>query len=201
MPDKKRNTDEKTESLQPLHWLEEHGDALFAYAHIRIGKRDVAEDLVQDTLLAGIEGLERFERGSAVRTWLTSILKRKIVDYFRRNEAERRHIEKAAGGKKLPEGEPADGGWSIATRRWRQDPATALQAAEFWRVFHACRSKMPRLLQAVFALREMDQKSSQEVCKELGITPSNMSVRIFRARLHMRRCLESNWFRRESDPS
>ncbi len=81
----------KTESQAPTAtqedasaWLEEHGDALYGYAKARVGTRELAEDLVQETLLAALQSRDRFAGRSSVRTWLFSILRHKIVDVYRR---------------------------------------------------------------------------------------------------------------------
>ena len=69
---------------EPALWLEQHGDALFAYALGRTRNRATAEDLVQDTLLAAFASRDAFKGGSAERTWLIGILKHKVIDCLRR---------------------------------------------------------------------------------------------------------------------
>lgn len=73
----------------PKTWVEEHGNYLFRYALIRVRNETVAEDLVQDTLLAAFQGKERFSGQSTERSWLTGILKHKVLDHFRRQARER----------------------------------------------------------------------------------------------------------------
>src|SRR5271165_1791769 len=98
-------------------WLERHGDALYCYARARVGACDLAEDLVQETLLAALEARQQFAGRSSVRTWLFSILRHKIVDLYRRGGAERTN---AGHGQMLgfPSGEHAcftsDGFWRSA---------------------------------------------------------------------------------------
>ncbi len=78
-------------SADPEQWLDAHGDALFAYAMLRVRNQALAEDLVQDTLLAGITGitgLAGFGGKSSERTWLTGILKNRIVDHVRKSSRE-----------------------------------------------------------------------------------------------------------------
>ena len=69
----------------PLEWLENHGDVLYRMALVRVGKPDLAEDLVQETLLAAWQARDSFAGKSSESTWLVAILKRKIIDHFRRN--------------------------------------------------------------------------------------------------------------------
>ncbi|MCR4315198.1 MAG: RNA polymerase sigma factor [Planctomycetes bacterium] len=63
-----------------------HANELFAYACSRVQKQDVAEDLVQETFLAAMKSLERFENRSSALTWLIGILRNKIFDHYRANK-------------------------------------------------------------------------------------------------------------------
>ena len=187
----------------PAQWLELHGDALFAFALIRVCRREIAEDLVQDTLLSGIKSLEKFDRRSSVRTWLISILKRKIIDHFRhqqvREKGQKHQEEKATQSEQRAESAffQKNGSWVDGVARWTVNPSKTVENREFWLVFQKCREKLPPLLQSVFVLREIEQLSNEEVCSQLNITPSNLSVRMFRARMSLRRCLELHWFNRK----
>jgi RNA polymerase sigma-70 factor (ECF subfamily) len=82
-----------------LAWLEQHGDELYHYARGRVGTRELAEDLVQDTLPAALQSFDRFQNRSSVRTWLCSILRHKILDHYRRGEVRRRAEGKVNHGK------------------------------------------------------------------------------------------------------
>ena len=72
----------------PSRWVDEHGDALFRYAILRLKDEHLAEDLIQDTFLAALNGIGKFKPGSSPRAWLVGILKRKIIDHYRRNVIE-----------------------------------------------------------------------------------------------------------------
>lgn len=195
---------EDAESVgSPNDWLVEHGDALFAFAMIRVCQPEVAEDLVQDTLLSAIKAFDGFDGRSAVRTWLISILKRKIIDYFRhqqvREKAQKIQEEEAAQAEQHGNSPffKRNGYWVDGFGRWPEDPSQVVENREFWLIFQNCRQKLPPLLQSVFVLREIEQQSKEEVCSQLDISPSNLSVRLFRARMNLRRCLETNWFNRK----
>ena len=190
-------------AADPSQWLESHGDALFAFALIRVCNREVSEDLVQDTLLAGLKSFEKFDQRSSVRTWLISILKRKIIDHFRHQQVRekgQRHQEELASQTEQ-QAESAffgrNGSWVDGVAKWSINPSQIVENREFWIVFQKCREKLPPLLQSVFVLREIEQLSKEEVCSQLGITSSNLSVRLFRARMNLRSCLELNWFNRK----
>lgn len=186
-------------------WLEVHGDALFRYARARVANRQTAEDLVQETLLAALQSRERFEHRSSVGTWLFSILRHKISDHYRRDGASRR----AAGLRaRAGSGSRSDaiverfftskGFWRNAPSPWKR-PDEALQDDEFWRVLDGCLGQLPRTLSEAFMLRELDQLDLEELCKLLHLTPGNLRVRLHRARLLLRDCLETRWFGSRSE--
>lgn len=182
-------------------WLEQHGDALYGYARARVGARDLAEDLVQETLLAALQARAQFAGRSSVRTWLFSILRHKIVDLYRRGGAGRQsagHGEMPA----FPNGEPVfftgDGSWRNTPSSWKT-PEQALLDDEFRSVLDGCLGGLPPALAQVFLLRELEQIDAEELCKILGLTPGNLRVRLHRARLLLRDCLERRWFGSRSD--
>ena len=182
----------------PVEWLEDHGDALFGFAIRRIQRHDVAEDLVQETLLAGIRSMATFDRRSSVRTWLIGILKNKITDYFRREAARESKVRRSQRGA-APAGVHSElsqrnGQWIRQLSQWSTNPYDNLERSEFWEVFESCLGKLPATLKAVFILREMDDEPADTICQRLDISKSNLSVRLYRARLNLRICIEQNWF-------
>ncbi len=181
----------------PLKWLDEHGDALFGFALRRVSRHDVAEDLVQETLLAGFQAIGSFDGRAGIRTWLTGILKNKIVDHFRRESKREIKERREVDGIQCPEHHALfqkNGQWIKRLAHWSSQPAENLERDEFWQIFEDCLSKLPASLKAIFILREMDCESTESACEQLGIKPTNASVRLYRARLNLRACLEKNWF-------
>lgn len=182
-------------------WLEQHGDALYRYARTRVGIRELAEDLVQETLLAALQARDRFQNRSSVRTWLCSILRHKILDHYRRDEPRRR-----LGAMEQPtidEGElgrffTSDHFWKNAPSAWKT-PEDALVDAEFWSVLDGCLGDLPRTLAQAFMLREIEQMEVETLCATLDLSPANLRVRLHRARLLLRECLETRWFGPQSD--
>lgn len=179
-------------------WLDEHGDALFRYARVRVGRRELAEDLVQDTFVAALQARARYEGGSSVRTWLLSILKHKIVDHFRRT-ASARPATAEGSDTVLASFFGPDGLWKRALASWRT-PDKALEDREFWEVFDGCLGRLPRALAAVFFLRELEGLGTAELRDRLEISEGNIRVRLHRARLLLRECLERRWFAATIDP-
>jgi RNA polymerase sigma-70 factor (ECF subfamily) len=176
----------------PGAWVDFHGDFLFRYAVVRIGDLTAAEDLVQETFLAALRSANAFAGGSAERTWLVGILKHKIVDYLRRRSREQPLGSDASSADDALF--DARGRWQVPPQRWPTNPSQLLEQQEFWEAFRRCLEKLPPKLRTVFLLREMDELPTQQACECLNVTPGNISVLLYRARMGLRRCLETHWF-------
>jgi RNA polymerase sigma-70 factor (ECF subfamily) len=176
-------------------WLDDHGDVLYRYARSRVGKTDLAEDLVQETFVSALQSRGRFAGRSTVRTWLLSILRRKIVDHYRRLEespASRFDSCDRAGRIRL-RFFSARGVWRKMLGSWKS-PDKALEDREFWQVLDDCLSRLPQHFSAVFVLREFEGLEVKELLRTLAVSESNLRVRLHRARLLLRECLERHWF-------
>ncbi|MBI5444907.1 MAG: RNA polymerase subunit sigma-70, partial [Deltaproteobacteria bacterium] len=123
----------------PEEWVEAYGDDLLAYALLRVGDRDTARDLVQETFLSALKGRHGFAGRSAVKTWLIGILKHKVVDHFRRTSRESPGVSLAAGDEFFDE----DGRWRDPPGPWQPDPSEALGRQQFWEILHRCMTDLP----------------------------------------------------------
>jgi RNA polymerase sigma-70 factor (ECF subfamily) len=183
--------------IDPERWVDDHADFLYRYALLRVRRREVAEDLVQETLLAALKNRDGFSGRSPERSWLCGILRNKLCDYFRKlgRETSMTDLESLSGefAEKF-----VDGGWIHATgpKEWKQQPDAVMHRAEFWATLRACLGKLPTRIAQVFVLREVDGISSKEVCELASISESNLWVMLHRARMALRECLEVNWFDR-----
>jgi RNA polymerase sigma-70 factor (ECF subfamily) len=154
----------------------------------------VAEDLVQDTFLAGIDALDSFAQRSSERTWLIGILRHKIHDHFRRVSRMR---DVAGNGNPDPEKTGADfdehGRWTHPIQDWHL-PEQSLERAQFWKVFDRCVDELPENLRTSFALREIEGLDSDALAATLHTSKNNVWVLLSRARQKLRRCIELLWF-------
>jgi RNA polymerase sigma-70 factor, ECF subfamily len=173
-----------------------HRDYLyrFALAHLRDSAR--AEDVVQETLLAAVESRSAFSGKAQVRTWLTGILKHKIMDVFRRQAR-----EAPMQAAEVPEDDLDDLYFDSGNRdHWRSfpqtwaDPEQSFEQKRFWEVLDACSKRMPAQTARVFVMRELMGLETDEICKELGVSANNCWVMLYRARMSLRQCLEMKWF-------
>jgi RNA polymerase sigma-70 factor (ECF subfamily) len=181
--------------LNPRAWVEQHGDYLYRFSVSRVRRADVAEDLVQETLLAAWKGRAEFRGQSSERTWLTAILKRKVIDWLRERVREGNVAEDVASDRFANDLFDRRGEWRTPPGRWdRNDPAEPLHRKDFWTTMHACLDKLPVRLHEVFELKYLDEALGDEVCRALGLSPANFWVMLHRARLRMWWCLSKNWF-------
>lgn len=183
-------TDEpQKDALDPARWVDDHGDALFRFAILRVKDPELAGDLVQDTFLSALKARAGFRGGSTLRTWLIGILKHKIIDHYRKHKIE------VLASDLSPETEGAD--LDHADRvaaKWSEAPSSLVENREFWGVFTKCLSGLPEAHRRAFSMREFDGLTGEEICKVLGVTPSNLWVMLHRARARLRKCLALNWF-------
>jgi RNA polymerase sigma-70 factor (ECF subfamily) len=172
--------------------------ALLRYATLQVREAAVAEDLVQNTLVAALQSLGSFRGESAPTTWLIGILKRQIIDHYRRMTRETPLPVSGTGDD--PEGDAdlldrlfaSDGHWVTKPAIWA-DPEGSLQQEAFLGVLEACLKGLAGQSGRVFALREIMELEPEEICKDLRLTQSNYWVLMHRARLRLRQCVERGW--------
>jgi RNA polymerase sigma-70 factor (ECF subfamily) len=182
----------------PETWVDRHGSYLFGFAMKRLRDPVLAEELVQEALLAALQSRDRFQGRSSERSWLVGILKHKIIDHFRRVSRERPAEDVAAWPDEFKEPFDEDGHWRVEEGEgpidWGAQPLAALQQKEFQEVLSRCLTKLPPRMAEAFTLREMEELETDEICKILNVSSTNLWVILHRARLQLRRCLEVNWF-------
>jgi RNA polymerase sigma-70 factor (TIGR02943 family) len=183
-------------TLNPHQWVATHADYLYAYAITRINDEELAKDLVQETFLAALERKASFEGKSSERTWLTAILKNKIVDVYRKKSSGLKNIEiKAAAEEEQSDFFEADGHWVTehGPKEFGIEDKDRLVNKEFDSILKKCMEKLPALWMAVFTMKHIDEEPTDTICAELKVTSSNFWVIIHRAKLNLRACLQKNW--------
>lgn len=136
---------------------------------------------------------------------MVGILKNKICDYYRKASRETSFTDMEfysdeESDRFIPDGLFKDG-WihELGPLEWSSDPGASLDSQEFWKAFHDCSSKLPKNVAAAFNLREVDGVESKEICSMLNISENNLWVMLHRARMALRRCLETNWFGKQGE--
>ncbi len=175
----------------PRRWLDEHGDAMYRYAMLRLADPDAAADAVQEALVAAIRARETFRGASQERTWLIGILRHKVLDAIRK-----RRRNPAA----LPQDDPAetprfkDGTFREEPAAWSALPSSPEEAKELRKLLARCLAELPDTMRQALCLREIDGLATPEICKILDITPTNLWTLVHRAKLRLRDDLSRHWF-------
>lgn len=178
----------------PDTWVEKYADILYSYALKRVSHPEVAEELVQETYISGLTARESFRGNATERTWLISILRHKIMDYYRasyRDTTVSPDNLDALTEESLFDGR---GNWTNKPEKWREDPPHVYEQQEFMEVLSRCLEHLSSRAADAFRLREIVGADTDEICKVLDVSPTNYWVLIHRARLRIRSCLEADWF-------
>jgi RNA polymerase sigma-70 factor (ECF subfamily) len=178
----------------PARWLQDYGDTLFRYALQRLHNTAQAEDVVQETLLAALQARASYTGRSSEKTWLIGILKHKIIDLIRKQVRESavddiHSLSDAVAESGVDELFDARGHWIHPPQDWG-NPDKALHTRQFMEILERCLERLKPAQAQIFSLKELAGQSIDEICKELGITATNCSVLLYRARMGLRRCLE-----------
>ena len=185
-------TESTHKALEPAAWVDQHGDYLYRYAVSRLRDGNAADEVVQEAFLSALRHMKQYAGTGSERAWLLGILKRKIIDYVR-------HRSRTSN---LTEGDANDlsevlfdhkGNWKREAYTASYQPLDSLERQEFWRILRRCLDTLPSRQADVFVLREMDDQSTEEICKELEISASNLWVLLYRARLRLAKCMKNRW--------
>ena len=180
-------------TVDPQIWVEEYRDSLFNYALARLRDVDLAEESIQETFLAALQARKDFLGLASEKTWLISILKRKIYDHFRKINRDRQfNVTYSVGclkydvfdSKKIP---------VTSSYIWFFDPSIVYEQKEFLKIILNALSELPDRLALVFILSEVIDMNSQDVCEFMDISICNFYVMIHRARKRLRYFLQLKW--------
>jgi RNA polymerase sigma-70 factor (TIGR02943 family) len=183
------------ETLDPEKWVENYADMLYRYTLVRVKDPDVADELVQVTFFAALKSQHTFASKSTEKTWLFGILKHKTMDHFRSTkkninvditDTDADRIQFDTTGHMTP-----------SPNNWNVDPEKATENKELAQVLAKCMNGLSEKFHRLFVLKEIEGLSSEEICKEFNVKPTNLWVMLHRARNQLKLCMESNWLTKE----
>lgn len=179
--------------LDPNLWIDKYADYLFNYTISRVSDRVIAQDLVQETFFAGLKSKDNFKGDASERTWLVSILKRKIIDHYRKINSNKGKAEVRINYKD----DETEGDWleERVADPFDKTAENTIENEELGLAIHDCIEKLPMKQAEIFKMKTILNYETETICNEFDITPSNLWVIIHRARTALASCLESNWFK------
>lgn len=185
---------DKINTLNPKLWVKSYADQLFRFASMRINDKEAAKDLVQETFLAALRNVDTFKGEISEKNWLYTILKNKIIDYYRKKSSSL--ISQLETSNNENEYFDEENHWlqNRVPKKWQIDYNTNYDSKEFLEILQQCMKRLSELLRMVFSMKYLDERESDEICKELKITTSNYWVILHRSKLQLRDCVEKKWF-------
>ena len=177
-------------TLSPERWIQNYADYLFSYAAYRVNDREQAEDLVQETFLSAYKSRDQFKGQANEKTWLTSIIKNKIIDYYRSNARKNKVLINESDYTAFFQVE--NGHWNKESLpgRINLDGLDQLQQKELSKIIEKCMKLLPTIWSQIGKMKWLDDEKTDLICKAFDITPSNFWVNIHRAKLQMRDCID-----------
>ena len=166
---------------------------LFNYAVGKVNDAEIAKDLVQETFIAGLNSAKNFKGDAAERTWLIAILKRKVIDYYRKINSKK---GKAEVRIQYSDQTDSEGDWleERVADPFIKGGDQEIENEELGLAIQNCIDKLPKKQSRVFTMKTIQGMSTEDICNELGINPSNLWVMIHRARTSLMGCLNQSWF-------
>jgi len=184
-----------TNTLDPNKWIDLYADYLFNYTITRIDDAELAKDIVQETFFSGLKAMKNYRGDASERTWLVSILKRKIIDQYRKMNSKKGKAEIRVN---FYEDGDKKGNWleECVPQHWGNEAEINIESQELGLAINNCVQTLPEKYRTVFKMKTIDNIDTEEICNELSITASNLWVIIHRARLQLRKCMEESWFKK-----
>lgn len=187
-----------TIEIRPETWVENYSNMMYRYLMMRVKYKEVAEDIVQETFIAALGARSNFSGECSEKTWLFSIMKFKLADYYRKHY-KTTPAENIADSEFLGQYFDHDDDanhWKESTKpqTWHADVDQCFEQKEFQGVLEDCLQKVPSKTASVFTLKYLEDQDSKEICTLLDISEANLWTLMHRAKLMLRACLEKNWF-------
>jgi RNA polymerase sigma-70 factor (ECF subfamily) len=175
-------------------WVDQYGDLMYRYTLVRVKDPNSAEEIVQMTFFSALQSQAPFAGRSSEKSWLFGILKHKIFDHYREMSKSRKMDLLDEDGSDSPDNQfDSSGHWKKMPVRWSEDPEKAAENSQLAKALSHCIDGLSEKFRSIFVLKEIDGLSSEDICKEFNIKPTNLWVMLHRSRTQLKKCLESNW--------
>ncbi len=177
--------------LDPNVWVDRYSDYLYNFTIVRVNNSEIAKDLISETFLAGLKSKDNFKGEASERTWLISILKRKIIDHYRRINSNKGKAEVRMNYKD----DESEGDWleERVSDPFDKTAEDKMENEELGLAIFNCLDTLNEKQATIFKMKTIDGFDTEAICNEYNITASNLWVIIHRARKAMASCLEKNW--------
>jgi RNA polymerase sigma-70 factor (TIGR02943 family) len=186
------NNSEKIKTIEK--WVYEYGDALFLWAMSKTKYKELSEDLVQETFISGFKSFDKFENRSNPKTWLIAILNNKIIDHYRKKSnvsflnSENNSITIADTMFNQNNFWTSD----LQLDFWTEEE-NLLENEKFEQNLMQCLNELPPKWNLALSYKYMTDKKASEICKELDISTTNYWQIVHRAKLLLKKCVETKW--------
>lgn len=189
----------ETDSKQRVkEWVNKYSEELYKWAFHKTSDSETSNDLVQDTFLAAVKSIDKFEGKSNPKTWLFSILNNKISDHYRK-EYKQIIINESNLQNKETKNSFFDqkGCWEESEKPafWPTDEENLLDNNNFKLQLANCLEGLPPVWNKAIKLKYLSDIDGNDICQEIGVSKTNYWQILHRAKLQLRKCLEINWFK------
>ncbi len=181
----------------PSDWVDEYGDYLYSFAFYRLQNEGLAQDLVQDTFMGALKTKDNFKGTSSEKTWLTGIIKHKIIDAIRKKYKETAIEDRVLDFRAQEDAFNDKGMWKTGPKKWASNPEELLNQKDFLTVVNLCFEQLPERPGRALSMKELDGETTKTICKVLNVTSTNAWVILHRARALMRKCIETKWLKEQ----
>ena len=182
--------------IDASQWVDRYGDILYRYTLVRVKSPDTAEEIVQTTLFSALQSAGSFEGRSSEKSWLFGILKHKILDHFR-EQKKFRTFDLAPEDDRDPFEYDATGHWKEMPQKWDFNPEKVAENQQLAQALAHCMDGLSDKFRQVFVLKEIEGVTTEEICNDFNIKPTNLWVILHRARNQLKKCLEIHWLQKK----
>ena len=158
--------------LDPNVWVDRYSDYLFNFTIVRVNNSEIAKDLISETFLAGLKSKDNFKGEASERTWLISILKRKIIDHYRRVNSKKGKAEVRITYKD----EESEGDWleERVSDPFDRNAEDSMENKELGLAIFDCLATLNEKQATIFKMKTIDGFDTETICNEYNITASNL---------------------------